>query len=532
VQGVEKQDGFLSLGLLAPGLVPPDSIWWFLAVNRARLFPVELVDPLFQERSRAGRPSIPGPVMCAALLLQALTGVSDRAASDALAFDLRWKLACGAGIDEGRVHHTTFTYWRARIARSDDPGLIFDAVKQVICDCGAIAGRRRRVVDSTVVDDAVARQDVFKLLVWQIGKIGEVMPELAARIDGLPGGAWYRDRIKPDIDWTSKTAKDELVSILVEDASTVGGWVRQVIEALPADDLSRMDMEDQAGLLAVLAGQDVEPAPGSDGTDGRWRIAERTAPDRVISVVDPQARHIRKTTQNKHDGFKAHMVAEPDTGLITGVAVSSGCGEDSSDTVNAVAMMTADDGALLDGVDEVQGDSAYATTVMLGTLDSAGVEAVVKPRPLPTAIQGGYSLDDFVVDETNNMVTCPAGHAATRDGRGRAKFTGWCNQCPLKPQCTKAKNGRIVVIGDTQLRLRQHREKARDPGFAVRLRHHRPMAERSLAWLVRPGRRTPYRGITKTGAWWQLRAAAINLQRLVALGLQPADASWVLAPPG
>ena len=27
------------------------------------------------------------------------------------------------------------------------------------------------------------------------------------------------------------------------------------------------------GLLALVAGQDVEPAEGSDGTDGRWRIA-------------------------------------------------------------------------------------------------------------------------------------------------------------------------------------------------------------------------------------------------------------------
>ena len=48
-------------------------------------------------------------------------------------------------------------------------------------------------------------------------------------------------------------------------------------------------------LLALVAGQDVEPAEGSDGRDGRWRIARKVAPDRVISTVDPQARHTRKS---------------------------------------------------------------------------------------------------------------------------------------------------------------------------------------------------------------------------------------------
>jgi hypothetical protein len=46
-------------------------------------------------------------------------------------------------------------------------------------------------------------------------------------------------------------------------------------------------------LLALAAGQDVEPAEGSDGTDGRWRIARKVAGDRVISTVGPDARHTR-----------------------------------------------------------------------------------------------------------------------------------------------------------------------------------------------------------------------------------------------
>jgi hypothetical protein len=33
--------------------------------------------------------------------------------------------------------------------------------------------------------------------------------------------------------------------------------------------------------------------------------------DRVLSTVDPQARHTRKTSARKRDGYKAHVAAEP-----------------------------------------------------------------------------------------------------------------------------------------------------------------------------------------------------------------------------
>ena len=70
-------------------------------------------------------------------------------------------------------------------------------------------------------------------------------------------------------------------------------------------------------LLALVAGQDVEPAEGSDGTDGRWRIARKVAEDRVISTVDPEARHTRKSPEARRDGYRAHVAADPETGIIT-----------------------------------------------------------------------------------------------------------------------------------------------------------------------------------------------------------------------
>jgi hypothetical protein len=56
------------------------------------------------------------------------------------------------------------------------------------------------------------------------------------------------------------------------------------------------------------------------------------------------------------------------------------------------------------------------------------------------------------------------------------------------------------------------------------------MVERSIAWLVADGcRRVPYRGIERNDGWWSLRVAAVNLRRLLALGLRRQGEAWALA---
>lgn len=73
--------------------------------------------------------------------------------------------------------------------------------------------------------------------------------------------------------------------------------------------------------------------------------------------------------------------------------------------------------------------------------------------------------------------------------------------------------------------LRAHRARAAAPEFRSAYRQHRPMVERSIAWLARGARRVPYRGVTANNHWLRLRAAAVNLRRLLALGLCPPAAT-------
>jgi IS5 family transposase len=86
-----------------------------------------------------------------------------------------------------------------------------------------------------------------------------------------------------------------------------------------------------------------------------------------------------------------------------------------------------------------------------------------------------------------------------------------------------------VLLGEHHQLQREHRQRASDDGFQTAYRQHRPMVERSIAWLVRGARRVPYRGIEKNNNWLHHRAAALNLRRLLAMGLTIENGGWALA---
>ena len=133
-------------------------------------------------------------------------------------------------------------------------------------------------------------------------------------------------------------------------------------------------------LLALVAGQDVEPAEGSDGRDGRWRIARKVAEDRVISTVDPQARHTRKSPEARRDGYRAHVAADPETGIITDEKLTGAAGTANSDAAVAAEFVAAGtpagsgDGHHDDASGPLAwyGDSAYGTGDLRAAIATAG----------------------------------------------------------------------------------------------------------------------------------------------------------------
>ena len=146
-------------------MLPAGSVFAFLAEHRHSLFPDDAFEDL--SKSGRGRPSTPADVVASVMVLQTLHNLSDRETAEAVTFDLRWKAACGFALTETSFHPTVLTYWRKRLAGSKRPHRIFEAVTEVIAESGALSGRRRRAIDSTILEDAVARQDTITQLVAQ-----------------------------------------------------------------------------------------------------------------------------------------------------------------------------------------------------------------------------------------------------------------------------------------------------------------------------------------------------------------------------
>jgi Transposase DDE domain/Transposase domain (DUF772) len=526
VQGVERTDRkLLDAAALVGHLVPEGSMFAFLATHRGQVFPDEQFTDLFP--SGRGRPSLPAPVAAAILTLQTLHDLSDAETAEAARCDLRWKVAVGMALDDAGFHPSTLTYWRQRLARSQRPHRINDAVRRVVQETAIVAGRRRRVVDSTILADAVATQDTVTQLVAAIRRVAREVPGAAAQIAQVCSGHDYTKPGKPQIDWDDPQARDGLVSALVNDANAL-------VEAL---DDAELDEQQQAAvaLLALVAGQDVEPAAGSDGTDGRWRIARKVAADRVISTVDPQARHTRKSPENRRDGYRAHVAAEPETGIITDEELTKAAGAENADAAVAERFLAAETTHADNhgSTREWYGDSAYGTGDPRDAIAKVGHLAVLKPKPLQAAVEGGFTVDDFTVDRAAGTVGCPGGHTRPISTTGVATFGALCRACPLRSRCTTCKTGRKIVLHDhDDLLRRARRDWAADPQLQDDYRRYRPNVERVISQIAsRGGRRLRLRyvGVAANNAWLKRRTAALNLRNLIGRGLTRRDGIWALA---
>jgi len=497
--------------------LPATSIFAFLHARREVLFPDGLFADLF---AADGRRSVPPSVVATVMVLQRLEGLSDREAVERFTFDVRWRYAAGVGGWDGphRVGfaHTVLVDMRERLRGSDRPDRVFEVALAAARQAGLLG--RRRVLDSTPLYDAVATMDTVTLIRAAIrGLLRVVDVELAGQLRGVLGsGDDYARTAKPVIDWDDPSAREVLVDSRARDGYAV-------LAALQGRELS--DTVGQAAqLLATVLGQDLET-----GEDGVLRIARKVAPDRVISTVDPQARHGHKTNHRGFDGYKGHLAIDPDSEVITATAVTAGNAGDAQPAVDLLRDLrdgppTGDDA----GVPIAYGDSAYGAGEVLQQLDAAGIQTRLKVQA-PVAPAGQFTKDQFHINLHAGTVTCPnqitvpirrvTGHARHA---GQAQFGPACATCPLAAQCTTAKAGRTITIGHHETRLAAARHEQTDPAWKADYRATRPKVERKIAHLMRRrhgGRRARMRGQLRVGADFNLLAAAVNLARLAALGL-------------
>jgi len=491
------------------GRLGKGSLYALLNQEGERLFPDESFADIFSD---TGRCSVPPRVVATVMVLQRAEGLSDREAVDRFSFDLRWKHAAGGlDYDYPGFGHTVLVSMRARLRRSERPNRIFEATLEMCKEAGLVG--RRRIMDSTALYDAVATQDTVTLIRMAIrGLVREAGAELSGTLqEVLQRDDDYAAAGKPECEWDDSEARLALVDALSKDAYAAldcvkeGEHTKKVNEAM--------------ALLATVVGQDIE-----GNADDGFTLIRGVAKDRVLSTVDPEARHGHKTKSRSFDGYKGHISIDADSEIIVATDVSAGNVGDgeAADELLKEAMNQADSASAGEPV-EVYGDASYGTAEIVETLESAGIEAHVKVQEA-AAPKGFFPKKNFDIDLEDNTVRCPGGHLVViqemADGTGRAAFKSLCTDCPLKRQCTKAKNGRTIRIHAKEEILHRSRVRQRCPEWKNNYRAVRPKVERKIAHLTRRrhgGRRARVRGRVRVAHDFALLSAATNLKRYAVL---------------
>src|SRR5659263_438395 len=488
-------------------------------------------------------------IVAVVMVLQRIEGCSDREAVDRFAFDARWKYAAGGlDFDYPGFVHTVLVDMRARLARSEHADRIFQATLDAARAAGLVG--RKRVLDSTPLYDAVATMDTVTLVRSALrgllkvadATLGARLRAVLAREDDYAGAG------RPVCDWDDAGARTALVDALARDAMAA-------LAVLDGQEVTE-PVAKAAELVATVVGQDLDTDEA-----GVFRIARRVAKDRVISTVDPQARHGHKTAARGFDGYKGHVGIDPDSEIITATTVTAGNTGDAGPATDLLAgdlptpppeqddhdpsgahdgdagddgAGDGDGGGAREGL-AVYGDAAYGSGALVAELEQARATVMVKVQP-PVAPAGRFAKDCFTIDTTAATVTCHAGVTVvicpTKDGGGTARFGAGCARCPLAAQCTSSKAGRTIRTTRYEAELVRARTTQTDPAWRADYRATRPKVERKIAHLMRRkhgGRRARVRGTDKVAADFSLLAAAVNVARLAVLGITRTPAGWAVA---
>jgi Transposase DDE domain/Transposase domain (DUF772) len=500
-----------------------ESFYGFLATQRGRIFRDEDFAALYCPDN--GRASVPPSLLATALVLQTYDRVSDDEATARAAFDLRWKVALGIGIDEHPFAKSTLQLFRAQLIVHEQVRALFQKSLTFARRSGYLKGRKiKAVLDTSFILGRGAVKDTYNLLADGIVKLVRALahqvgmsPEDYASAHTLP--RYFGTSLKGEaaIDWDDPKARQALLREIVADADRLLAHARSVLADLVPDDPKRARLLEAADLLSQILVQDVERRPeGAVLHDG-------VSPDRVVSVHDPEMRHGRKSATKRFDGHKEVIAVDPESQLIVAAAVLPGNAQDHERALEVVEQAEKTGDVL---VEETIGDCAFGDGQT--RQEFADAERTLIAKVPQRRDQTYFPKDDFQIDLQTMTCTCPAGGtcqtvvsigSGKRYGAPDAPLRAFrfdaalCDACPLRPSCVRARlgHGRLVMLHPNEALLQKARAFQKSSAFAP-YRKLRQVAEHRLARLMQLGmRQARYFGRTKTLFQLFLAATVANL---------------------
>jgi transposase len=493
-----------------PHRVPADSFYARLGAVIEQLFADDDLAGMYCPDN--GRPSLPPSLMSGILLLQFYDDVSDVEAIARAAFDLRWKVALTLALDFDPPHPTSLSVFRTRLLEHGQERYAFNRLLAVGRAAGFLPETISLLIDSTPQSGAGAVQDTYTLIRKGIRRVlktaGYAAPAKRRGLASNLTGYLESDR-KADIDWHDPAARAAQLKVLVTDAHAA------LDLALAESD--NAEVRAAGWLLTKILGDDLV-------TDehGEPQIGQGVAPDRIVSLTDPEMRHGHKSAARHFDGRKVQAAVDAASELLLAVEPTPANRSDGADLLEIVDTVEAQTGVT---VERVLGDTSYGTADNRAACAARQIDLV---SPLPDASDPAVAKAAFTLDLAAPSATCPAGHTTTtvqaaRDPQGRPVLRfhfprAGCEACPLFSRCVHSQTeGRTLTTHYHEARLQAARERQATPEFQA-LYRQRAAVERKIADLMAHGlRRARYLGRLKVRLQNYWTGAVVNLKRLFRL---------------
>jgi transposase len=512
----DRQQGLFAAQTM-PHRVPADSFYGRMAAVSDVLFVDDDLAEMYCPDN--GRPSLPPSLMSGVTLLQFHDDVSDEEAMERTMFDQRWKVALDLPLDCEGFDPSSLSRFRKRLVDHGQERYAFDRFVAVGRAAGFIPDTVTLLTDTTSAQGAGAVQDTYTLIRKAIRKLlkqlgygsAKKRRGLSAPLKALVTTYVSQDR-KADIDWSDPQQRGAQLKQLVQDAEAA-------LDLVAEEHHDDAEVLGYAWLLTKILGDDIV-----QDEDGEPQLGQGTAPDRVISVTDPEMRHGRKSRSQRFDGFKVSVSSEPSSDMILDIVDVRASGGDGEHLLPAVQRTEAETGVT---VERVLADGAYGSGQNLEACAQRRGQPIDLVTPCRQPADPEVHKSAFDIDLEAKTATCPQGLTVSgrdrHDSQGRPflhfQFTrSRCEACPLFERCVRSKtHGRSVRTSPYETYLQAQRARQESPEFQA-LYRQRCRVERIIAELVFHGlRKTRYLGQTQRQLQRLWLAAAVNLKRLFAL---------------
>ena len=523
VRPLEAQRSFYHTDYLCRDLFGP--------ANRYRLFREKLWPKLLEIAPKLealycednGRPAINPVLLCGVTLLQFMEKAPDRSASAHVVYHLGWKYAMDLELDFEGFHPTVLVYFRDRLEYNKAERVIFDGIVKILVELGLVKKKGKQRLDSTHILGYVKEMSRLECAVETLRLGLEAIAKQTRR--GERPEFWERLwalYVQSEIDW--RLSKKERASRYRQ----CGQDMQELLEWVRAKSVALGELE-AIKLLSRVFGEQFERV------EGKLEPTSRRPPRSVQNPHDADA-HYADKGKKQWVGYKVHVVesvdpeepakkkGDPTESFITEMLTTEAAQDEMAGLAEALgreqqyhelkpAAMYADGG--------------YVTENTLTQAEHNGMELLGPTRPDPH--KGPYNADAFHVDIEKLKAVCPQGKTSTQCSHIEDKYMGteyyrieWgsqCDSCLVQKQCTRAKNGRrILVVGLRHDLVEKRRKEMREPGFSKSM-HPRNGIEGTHSELVRGHgmRRTKYRGRSRVGLSHYFMGAACNVKRYLNL---------------